>query len=65
MTEQYPSRWILEEINSRKIPITINSDAHLNDNIACKFDEMYELAKELKIENLVYLTKTGWQKIVL
>ncbi len=65
MTEQYPSRWILEEINSRQIPITINSDAHLNDNIACKFDEMYELAKELKIENLVYLTKTGWQKIVL
>lgn len=65
MTEQYPSRWILEEINSRQIPITINSDAHLNDNIACKFDEMYELAKELKIENLVYLTKAGWQKIVL
>ena len=65
MIEQYPSRWILEEINQRQIPITINSDAHLDENIACKFDEMYNLVKELKIQNLVYLTKQGWQKIIL
>ena len=65
MIEQYPSRWILEEINLRKIPITINSDAHLDENIACKFDEMYELVKELNIDNLVYLTSNGWQKIIL
>lgn len=65
MIEQYPSRWILKEINLRKIPITINSDAHSDENIACNFDEMYELAKELNIENLVYLTKNGWQKIIL
>lgn len=65
MTEQYPSKWILEEINNRHIPITINSDAHSDENIACKFDEMYELVKELNVENLVYLTKNGWQKIIL
>ena len=65
MTEQYPSRWILEEINSREIPITINSDAHLDINIACKFEDMYKLVKELNIKNLVYLTKNGWKKIIL
>lgn len=64
MIEQYPSRWILEEINLRHIPITINSDAHSDENIAYKFDEMYELVKELKIDNLVYLTKNGWHRII-
>ena len=65
MTEQYPSKWILEEIRLREIPITINSDAHSAENIACKFDEMYELLKDLGLDNIVYLSKNAWQKITL
>ena len=63
--EQYPSDWILEEINKRQIPITINSDAHSVEGIACEFDKMYELVKKLNISNLVYLTKDGWKKMIL
>jgi histidinol-phosphatase (PHP family) len=65
VNEQYPSTWILEEIRLRNIPVTINSDAHSAENIACMFDEMYELCKELGLENLVYLSKDGWKKIDL
>ena len=65
MTEQYPSKWILEEIRFREIPVTINSDAHSAENIACKFDEMYELLKNLGLDNIVYLSKNAWQKITL
>lgn len=65
MDEQYPSTWILEEIKLKKIPITINSDAHSAENIACMFDEMYDLCKKLSLDNLVYLSKDGWKKIDL
>ncbi len=63
VSEQYPSEWILKEIKLRNIPLTINSDAHSSENIACKFDEMYRLCKEIGLDNLVYLTKNGWQKM--
>ena len=62
MIEQYPSNWILEEINNRQIPVVINSDAHSNENIAYNFEQMYELVNKLKIKNIVYLTKNGWEK---
>jgi len=65
VNEQYPSVWILEEIKLRKIPLTVNSDAHSAENITCMFDEMYTLCKELGLENLVYLTKNGWKKMDL
>ncbi len=65
VNEQYPSKWILEEIRDRNIPICINSDAHSAENIACMFDEMYELCKEININNLVYLSNNGWKQIHL
>jgi histidinol-phosphatase (PHP family) len=65
VNEQYPSTWILEEIKLRNIPVTINSDAHSAENIACMFDEMYELCKGLGINNIVYLSKDVWKKIDL
>jgi histidinol-phosphatase (PHP family) len=63
--EQYPSKWILEEIKLREIPVTINSDSHAVETIAFNYDEMYQLCKELGLDNIVYLNNKGWQKIVL
>ena len=63
LSEQYPSNWILEKVRDKNIPVTINSDAHSAESIACKFDEMYKLVKDLKLNNLVYLTKFGWKKM--
>lgn len=65
IAEQYPSVWILEEIKLRDIPVTINSDAHSAENVACMFNEMNELCKEIGLDNLVYLSKDGWKKINL
>lgn len=60
--EQYPSTFILKMIKERNIPVTINSDAHSTDGIACKFNDMYKLTKDLGFNHLIYLTKDGWKK---
>lgn len=65
MSEQYPSKWILEEIKLRGIPVAINSDSHAVETIDFYYDEMYELCKSIGLDNLVYLTNKGWQKITL
>ncbi len=61
--EQYPSKWILEQCNKLDIPITLNADAHKSIHIAYMFDEMHELIKSLQINNFVYLTSIGWEKL--
>ena len=60
--EQYPSNLVLKMIRERNIPIIVNSDAHTAEDIAYKFDDMYKLTASMGFENLVYLTKNGWQK---
>jgi len=60
--EQYPSNLILKMIRERNIPITVNSDAHNTETIACKFNDMYRLAASMGFEHLVYLTENGWEK---
>ncbi|MDD3227546.1 MAG: histidinol-phosphatase [Tissierellia bacterium] len=60
--DQYPSTFILEMIKDRNIPIIVSSDAHNRDDIACKFDDMFKLLYDIGFENLVYLTKHGWEK---
>lgn len=60
--EQYPSTLILKMIKERNIPVTVNSDAHTTEGIACKFNEMYKLLADLGFEHLVYLTKNGWRQ---
>lgn len=59
-TEQYPSNLILKMIKEKNIKVIINSDAHTADGIHFKFNEMYNLLKELRIKNTSYLTKKGW-----
>lgn len=60
--EQYPSTMILKMIRERNIPLIVNSDAHSCENIACKFNDMYKLTRDLGFDHLVYLTKSGWKK---
>lgn len=52
LTEQYPSKFILESIKDKDIPIIINSDAHTADGIDCKFNEMYKLIQDLGFHGL-------------
>lgn len=52
-TEQYPSKFILESIKEKNIPIVINSDAHTAEGIDCKFDEMYELIRSMEMIGLL------------
>lgn len=53
-TEQYPSKFILELIKEKNIPIVINSDAHTAEGIDCKFDEMYELIRRMEMAGLIW-----------
>lgn len=64
-SEQYPSYFILKLIKEMNIPIMINSDAHSKEYLDCKFDEMYELIRNLGFERVSYLTNNGFvtQKI--
>lgn len=60
--DQYPSTFILKMIREKNIPLIISSDAHTRDGIACKFNDMYKLTRDLGFEDLIYLTKNGWLK---
>lgn len=60
--EQYPSTFILKMIKDMGIPVVINSDAHTVEGIDCKFNEMYNLVRELGFDSLNYLTREGWAK---
>lgn len=60
--EQYPSTFILKMIKEKNIPVIINSDAHTQEGINCKFSEMFELIKSLGFESISLLTKDGFVK---
>ncbi len=60
--EQYPSTLILKMIKERNIPVTVNSDSHTKDGIACKFSDMYKLAVDLGFDRLTYLSRDGWKE---
>ena len=42
----FPSFWILQEANKRKIPITIGADTHWIERIDANLEEAYELARK-------------------
>lgn len=60
--EQYPSTLILKMIKEKDIPVIINSDAHTQEGINCKFSEMYELIKSLGFKSISLFTKNGFIK---
>jgi histidinol-phosphatase (PHP family) len=50
---QYPSEWILKEMNKRNIPITISSDAHRTGEIGDRLFDAYNLARKAGYESIV------------
>jgi len=60
--EYYPSRWILEEICSRKLPITINRDAHDIKSLNYDYEYSIEYLKDIGFKSMVYLKNNGWNE---
>jgi len=60
----YPSEELLTAAFERKIPITLNSDAHSTDRIAEKFEEARELAKSVGYEKVVVFHAKGEKEFV-
>jgi len=51
--EQFPSFWILQEMNKRNIPITIGSDAHVKQHLGWGLDKAVELAKQAGYKHIL------------
>jgi|WetSurMetagenome_2_1015567.scaffolds.fasta_scaffold08077_4 histidinol-phosphatase (PHP family) len=59
----YPSRWILERIYQKKIPVMINSDAHHPSEIDLGFSATARLLKEIGFKTLRILHQGKWQEL--
>lgn len=56
----YPSDEILEMLRDMKIGLMLNSDAHKAENIDFYYAEMIQKMKNMRINELMILTKDGW-----
>lgn len=54
MDDTYPSQQFLEYLHDFGVPVCINSDAHITDNLDCAFDRAAALAKKTGYTELVY-----------
>ncbi len=61
----YPSNEILEMLRDSRIPLMLNSDAHLAENIAFYFEEAEQILKKAGIRSLVMLTGDGIDEVHL
>lgn len=52
----YPSPYFLELLAERKVPVTINSDAHTPENLDYYFTESLEYIKKAGYKELMYFT---------
>jgi histidinol-phosphatase (PHP family) len=59
----YPSRFILELILEKDIPITLNSDVHSVENIDYYFDESMSVIKETGFKKIKILKNSKFQDI--
>lgn len=50
----YPSKYFLELLYEKNVPITINSDAHTPDNLDFGFDDAINFAKKIGYKELQY-----------
>jgi len=64
-TEPYPSRWILEYCLDMDIPVMVNSDSHHPDSIDCRFDEVYEMLKDIGYKSQRILYRGEWKDVGL
>lgn len=61
--ELFPGNEILKEIRKLNIPVTLNSDAHMPDEINLYFVETITLLKELGFKTLRYYDETKWGEL--
>ena len=61
--ETYPSRWILEIIRQKDIPVTLSSDAHHPDDLINNFPETAKVLHDIGFTHLSVLTEGRWQKL--
>lgn len=61
----YPSPWILEIINQRNIPVTLNSDAHRPQDIASQFEETASLLLAIGFKKISILRDGSWKPATL
>lgn len=54
MDDTYPSQQFLEYLHNYGVPVCINSDAHVTDNLDCAFDRAAEKARRAGYKELVY-----------
>ena len=51
-TTPYPARWILEQLKRRNARVTISSDSHQVDTVACAFDDAKRLLADCGFEEI-------------
>jgi histidinol-phosphatase (PHP family) len=57
----YPGAWILKRLHQKKIPVTLNADAHHPDEIAYGFAQTAALLMETGFTSLRVLLDGKWQ----
>lgn len=60
--DTYPSPWILDLLNQKKIPVTISSDAHHPDDIVNQFPETAILLKTIGFNTITVLSEGTWKQ---
>lgn len=59
--ELYPAEWILKEMYERRIPITINSDAHDPEDLKSEFEETARLLNSIGYDQVQIFYDHKWQ----
>jgi len=57
----YPSAWILKSAYRKKIPVMLNADSHLPDEIDTGFAETASLLRDIGFRTVRVLYKGNWQ----
>ena len=63
VTETYPSRWVLEIMQARKLPIMLNSDSHHPDEVDGNFAETAAMLRALGFTSLWVLWNGRWTAV--
>lgn len=57
----YPSPWVLEQAREMKIPVTINSDAHVPEEVSKNFISTAQMLKKIGFQKVKVLLDGKWQ----
>jgi histidinol-phosphatase (PHP family) len=65
LKEPYPSAWILREGAKKKIPVVLNSDAHIPENIDGNFEPVTKILKQSGYRSKMILSGGVWKEDAL